>query len=34
MKNKEFYAFYKEDIKRAYFIFERLFFTKKKSYQI
>ncbi|MCD2401604.1 chromosome replication/partitioning protein [Borreliella bissettiae] len=30
MKNKEFYTFCKEDAKRACFIFERLFFTKKE----
>ncbi len=30
MKNKGFYEFCKEDTKRAYFIFERLFFTKKE----
>ncbi|ACN55124.1 chromosome replication/partitioning protein [Borreliella burgdorferi] len=30
MKNKEFYTFCKEDTKRACFIFERLFFTKKE----
>lgn len=30
MKNKEVYKFCKEDIKRACFIFEKLFFTKKE----
>ncbi|WP_233188504.1 plasmid partition family protein [Borreliella burgdorferi] len=31
MKNKGFYEFCKEDAKRAYFIFEILFFIKKRS---
>ncbi|WP_330999579.1 chromosome replication/partitioning protein [Borreliella burgdorferi] len=30
MKNKEFYTFCKEDTKRACYILERLFFTKKE----
>ncbi|WP_233189047.1 plasmid partition family protein [Borreliella burgdorferi] len=31
IKNKGFYEFCKEDTKRAYFIFEILFFIKKRS---